>query len=669
MFTFDANENLELGMEVEHWSISDIGSELGPESEAELPQKYVIDLQLARQKRSEMIRLAKLDQINEEYDDADSNNESDDSEAEESDQEENNSDNRALSESKGNESDNKINTQDERDASTNESRINQTHEEEGVNGSDDPSEDSDREMDVDEEADNVEDNDDYENDEEDESITQGNHGNAKEIGESDVDEQSVNEEDEQSDNNEESESEELIVEREVKVAQSAKQAEPTTPQRQPRSRPNHPVMINQQSNAFNHKNNNSSIVSSNRAYTANGNTKKTSKLANYYRYRTKDQEIKLEIESLEETFSSLIDHYFLLDKIGQGTFSSVYKGVDLQYRKVKNQWEEAYNNTMNYSNQTSKKVNIVAIKRIYVTSSPARIANEIEILKCLTSCPNIIPVITALRHRDQVLVVFPYFSHTDFRVFYSEVSISGIRRYMYQLLNGLNFVHENGIIHRDVKPTNFLYDAKRRRGVLVDFGLAEFLPKEDNAGCSCVTGGLDPSVYLNVVPQGGYKKDDPRHGRRANRAGTRGFRAPEVLLKCAAQDTKLDIWSAGVILLTLLSKRFPFFNSDDDAEALIEIATMFGCKKMQKCAFLHGSMFETDIPTIHDEGFSLSRIIEWCLGKKSSKSSNGADESRSSFSKDELEAIDLLEHMMELDYRKRYSASECLADPFFSGRM
>jgi len=52
--------------------------------------------------------------------------------------------------------------------------------------------------------------------------------------------------------------------------------------------------------------------------------------------------------------------------------------------------------------------------------------------------------------------------------------------------------------------------------------------------------------------------------------------------------TEIDIWSAGVILLTILSRRFPFFNSSDDVDAMIEIATIFGKQRMKQCAALHG---------------------------------------------------------------------------------
>ena len=48
-----------------------------------------------------------------------------------------------------------------------------------------------------------------------------------------------------------------------------------------------------------------------------------------------------------------------------------------------------------------------------------------------------------------------------------------IRQYLYCLLEALKGVHSRGIIHRDVKPANFLYDYPTGTGVLCDFGLAE----------------------------------------------------------------------------------------------------------------------------------------------------------------------------------------------------
>jgi cell division control protein 7 len=44
---------------------------------------------------------------------------------------------------------------------------------------------------------------------------------------------------------------------------------------------------------------------------------------------------------------------------------------------------------------------------------------------------------------------------------------------MRALLRGLADIHARGIVHRDVKPANFLFDYESGDGVLCDFGLAE----------------------------------------------------------------------------------------------------------------------------------------------------------------------------------------------------
>lgn len=53
--------------------------------------------------------------------------------------------------------------------------------------------------------------------------------------------------------------------------------------------------------------------------------------------------------------------------------------------------------------------------------------------------------------------------------------------------------------------------------------------------------------------------------------------------------TAIDIWSVGIMLLCFLTRRFPFFNSNDDIEALMEIGTIFGKKRLEMCGALHSA--------------------------------------------------------------------------------
>lgn len=317
---------------------------------------------------------------------------------------------------------------------------------------------------------------------------------------------------------------------------------------------------------------------------------------------------------------------------------------------------------------TRRKPQIVALKKIYVTSSPHRILNELELLHELRNSPYICPLLTAFRHLDQVIAVLPYFRHLDFRLYYRDFLINDMRHYFRSLFNALAYVHKAGILHRDIKPTNFLYDHAHRHGVLVDFGLAE-RQGTDWQPCMCQEhkdkrrDRFMNSYAVQVLQQQhdgispGYPKTDQRPSRRANRAGTRGFRAPEVLLKCTAQTTKIDIWSAGVILLTLLARRFPFFNSADDVDAMIEIASIFGKKRMQAAAAMHGSVFETNIETIGEKGFTLEKIILWASCRE--KDNEGLRVG-------EAQAVHFLQGLLELDPIRRWSAKEALQHEFFT---
>lgn len=384
-----------------------------------------------------------------------------------------------------------------------------------------------------------------------------------------------------------------------------------------------------------------------------------------------------------------------LRRTNSGTFSTVYKAEDLLYDQYDNTWDidqkeneagkwrppplkresdGAREDTKAVSREPQRRrPKFVAIKKIYVTSSPSRVLNELELLHDLRNCPSVCPLITAFRHTDQVVAILPYFRHEDFRDYFRQMTVPDIAIYLRSLFTALSFVHDHHILHRDIKPTNFLYDPATRRGVLVDFGLAE-REGTDAKPCLCHEPRevrkqrIRNSAAVRAVAalngqQPGCPKNDTRPSRRANRAGTRGFRAPEVLFKCTEQTTKIDIWSAGVILLTILSKRFPFFNSADDVEAMIEIATIFGRRRMHHAGLIHGCMFETSIPTIGAVGFSLEQIILWSTCRTPSRSEHG-DPHGKPLTAEEKVAVEFLEKCLELDPAKRLSARDALKHKF-----
>lgn len=349
-----------------------------------------------------------------------------------------------------------------------------------------------------------------------------------------------------------------------------------------------------------------------------------------------------ELDAFIRGFPGLSEQYFPISKIGEGTFSTVYKAIDISHdRYINDEWmfanvpEQDSSNYMNAlldfvsnprlyyqvtelsmeetlfwrtkmefyfermnqdkDHDNSIQPRYVALKRINVTSSPERILDEIQFIKTLHGCSEVIPIITATRYEDQVIVVMPYFHHRDFREYLPKLTIQDIMYYMHSLLKAIAHVHDHNIIHRDLKPSNFLYSPVHRRGMLVDFGLAQKYHSENASTgyknipritSSTMASSASISSKKSTI---GYYLNDSRPPIKASRAGTRGFRAPEVLFKFPEQSMTIDIWSIGVIFLTLLTGRYPFFNSPDDLESIVELACIFGQKSMSQAAAIYGN--------------------------------------------------------------------------------
>lgn len=203
-----------------------------------------------------------------------------------------------------------------------------------------------------------------------------------------------------------------------------------------------------------------------------------------------DETVAEDMRNLEASFVGISKRFRLINRIGEGvfnnpslilppcahtdiypslgTFSTVYKAEDKLYDQYINDWdcdgEEGQPKpnkrrrlgdvqSQQAAAKAKERKHYVALKKIYVTSSPARILNELELLYDLRGCRSVCPLITAFRHLDQVVAVLPYFPHTDFRLQYRTFLVADMRHYFTSLFSALHFVHKHNIIHRDIKPT------------------------------------------------------------------------------------------------------------------------------------------------------------------------------------------------------------------------
>ncbi|KAA6378050.1 MAG: putative mitogen-activated protein kinase kinase 1, partial [Streblomastix strix] len=106
-----------------------------------------------------------------------------------------------------------------------------------------------------------------------------------------------------------------------------------------------------------------------------------------------------------------------------------------------------------------------------------------------------------------------------------------IRVIMKQILQGLSYIHSKGIVHRDIKGGNILLHSPLGSGRIIlklaDFSEVKFLKQ---------------SLHQTLM----------------TKRGTLAFMAPELLIGSQIGDSKVDMWSVGILLNQIVTHSFPF---------------------------------------------------------------------------------------------------------------
>lgn len=282
--------------------------------------------------------------------------------------------------------------------------------------------------------------------------------------------------------------------------------------------------------------------------------------------------------------------YEAIQKIGRGKYSEVFSGTNLLNGQP-------------------------CVLKVLKPVKEKRLAREILILMNLCGVPNAINLLDLAKDRetDTHVFVFEYVNAVPHRKLFASMGPLDIRFYVYEVLRSLDVVHSMGIMHRDIKPQNIVYDPTSKKLRIIDWGLAEF---------------YHPGVPYNL------------------RVASRHYKSPELLVGERRYDYSLDIWSLGCTLASMLFHIDPFFEGEDLEDQLVQIVKVLGTKDMDDYIADHKLERPAHIRTSYPKR-------PWASFMSRSTPNASAD------------AIDLLEKMLAFDHEKRITARDAMAHPFF----
>lgn len=235
--------------------------------------------------------------------------------------------------------------------------------------------------------------------------------------------------------------------------------------------------------------------------------------------------------------------YQLLNKIGHGAYGVVYRAL-------------------NKINNTELAIKIINFEDDEVLTDQM---NEIDLLKNLKH-ENIVKYQGFIQKTHKLYILLEYCSNGSLRDLIKLQTTGCLnetlaKNFVKQTLQGLQYLHDQGVIHRDIKAANLLLD-HNNNVKLADFGVST---KVTHIAMTCV--------------------------------GSPNWMAPEILLGQGA-TTKCDIWSIGATVVEMLTGNPPFFNLSS------------------REAVCHAVMHDTyHLPAKHNISLNAKNFIKICFNK------------------------------------------------------
>lgn len=214
----------------------------------------------------------------------------------------------------------------------------------------------------------------------------------------------------------------------------------------------------------------------------------------------------------------LNNRYELVEKLGEGGMAIVYRAID---------------------RESGEEVALKAMKSRLDATSHKRFVREFRTVSSVQH-PNCLRVLEFGETHDYPFFTMELFSGSPITTLHGR-PFSTVFEGLYQAARAINFIHERGIVHRDVKPSNLLVRVRSEQAAdepsvdvkLTDFGLARFCTKPS-------------TISWNT----GF-------------VGTLRYCAPEQLANTAVGH-HVDLYAFGLVCYEILTGQYPFANALED---------------------------------------------------------------------------------------------------------
>jgi len=316
------------------------------------------------------------------------------------------------------------------------------------------------------------------------------------------------------------------------------------------------------------------------------------------------------------------NRYEVMEELGTGSFSIVYKAKVLEKaRKISHENVEPSTGMLIEESKAQEAAKAkftgeyVALKKLKnklgVDGMDFSTLREIKILKEISYHPNIIKLVDVFVEKKETFLVIEYMKldlDTLIRLKGDELTEADVKSITYQTLCGLSCLHQDWILHRDMKPGNILI-AEDGTVKISDFGSSRYYGSPNREMTSKIT--------------------------------TRFYRAPEMLYGTKFYGPGVDLWAAGCIMAEMIMKKF-LFPGTSEIDQLSKIFSLRGTPNEETWPEL--LEMPNYIPFEPVEKIHFRKILPH------------ASE----------ETIDLLERLLEINPNRRIKTEEALNHPYFT---